>query len=1163
MDSIDKTLRPDEKADKTLRPAGDAKTVRPAGETKTLRPLGDLGEKTVRPAAIPAYEKTMRVAPAAVDSETLRAEQKREIDAIIRPYDASYTIEGETYTVVKPISDGTGEAQILLVTNGGKQYVLKLYYVGIEPPPNHEILERIRRAPRSGLLVDIHAHGLWENPRVPGEMRDYELMTYCTGGSLDKLNLRGDEERLCEIALQAAASIDFCHQHGFIHRDIKPGNFFFLDETQKRVVLGDFGISVKCDKEGVARTDQARTRIYAAPEMYYTVPGENMVEIDTKSDFYSLGMVLLCLWMGEKEFKEKEFELMKRKRTGDLPFPDNLSEHTLQLIKALTVPQPEKRCGFADIVRWSQGEDIYSESAGQEVERTFNIIFNAGKNQVAHSPEELADYMRQDPDLANKYLYTGKISKWLNESQRPELAAEIEEITEKRYPKQQIAGLYAACYALNMDMPYYDVKGNPCVTADEIAQSLSRYSSVYQSVLTNEYDPLFVFFHVHDLQQLADDTVQLFRQPERRREALRRLIYTLAPTRPYTLTDEKGMSEECQTPEDILRFAYAHPLSAESWSDLGEESFLIWLGAHDKSLVVKIHAQLKGFDPQESAVTYAVLYNLSPKVSFTLQTDETAEDYIFTHTQVAQFMNRQLMVYRHTRKGDPEYDYAGYMLGMLSDMPGSRLYFYLKSKGVYDDKIEWIDYCFDLQSKDNLRKSGPYNRVIATFKMVKGMGAAPYYYFEDSNKSITTLSELKHIPAKELKKELENGYLKDWIAVFYQEDPNRSLSAKFAYEEQVVEYIEFIDKLDSKDTDVANFKLASDYMQKSVRGIRLKIWTLRFMRLFVGVVCVLPLLAAAGILFYFGVPFDENPLQLLNIPALVTLGVIFGALIYITSEGRNIAGSLVLGCVLGAMLYYGVYFILLLEYDPVKHLEWLHANHVLGALLLILAYSTVRTCYFKLPLQSKSHRAVLKPGFEEMKLEPLHFAFRAKAGSGFVSSIGEEMTEYSDYLKNNIRHFLYRSILSLLIVGFLTFLFVKYAPQFDLKELLKSEMSIGSLKGTWQGTFDGREATLEITEAGTLGIEATIHVAYSQRTSEALTGTVNMATRSLRLDDVERTNSILDGAYIGTFTGDGMDAFEGTYENYTTKKKVKFQFTKQVEKEDVQKETTTKEAIKE
>ena len=161
---------------------------------------------------------------------------------------------------------------------------------------------------------------------------------------MDKINLKGDERRLCEIAKQAAAAIDFCHKHGFIHRDIKPGNFFFADENQNQVLLGDFGISVRCDQNGVARTDQARTRIYAAPEMYYTVPGENRVEIDTKSDFYSLGMVLLCLWMGEKEFKEREFELMKRKRTGDLPFPADLSGRTLQLIKALTAPQPEKRC---------------------------------------------------------------------------------------------------------------------------------------------------------------------------------------------------------------------------------------------------------------------------------------------------------------------------------------------------------------------------------------------------------------------------------------------------------------------------------------------------------------------------------------------------------------------------------------------------------------------------------------------------------------------------------------------------------------------------------------------------------------------------------------------------------------------------------------------------
>lgn len=94
-----------------------------------------------------------------IDDATQRAEQQKEIEAITRQYDEEYQINGLIYRVIYPISDGTGEAQIFLVENKDQQYVLKLYYVGIEPPPNHQILEIIRQTPRSGLLVDIIDHG--------------------------------------------------------------------------------------------------------------------------------------------------------------------------------------------------------------------------------------------------------------------------------------------------------------------------------------------------------------------------------------------------------------------------------------------------------------------------------------------------------------------------------------------------------------------------------------------------------------------------------------------------------------------------------------------------------------------------------------------------------------------------------------------------------------------------------------------------------------------------------------------------------------------------------------------------------------------------------------------------------------------------------------------
>lgn len=1130
----DKTLRPALKAEKTLRPGEEEKTLRPEDDSKkTLRPGVANIDKTLYPGGM--EDKTLR--PVSSDDATLRAEQQKAIEAITRQHDTEYLIKGLNYRVIKVISDGTGEAQIFLVENKGKQYVLKLYYVGIEPPPNHQILEIIRQTPRSGLLVDIIDHGQWDNPRVSGELRHYEVMTYCKGGSLDKINLKGDERRLCEIAKQAAAAIDFCHKHGFIHRDIKPGNFFFADENQNQVLLGDFGISVRCDQNGVARTDQARTRIYAAPEMYYTVPGENRVEIDTKSDFYSLGMVLLCLWMGEKEFKEREFELMKRKRTGDLPFPADLSGRTLQLIKALTAPQPEKRCGFTEIVRWARGEDVFSDFVGQESKRRFSIIFNAGKNQIAHSPEQLADFMRQDQNLAIKYLYTGKLTKWLNDNQRPELVSEIEDIVEKRYPKDQTAGLYAACYTLNVDMPYYDVKGRPRTTAEEIAQSLIENFNTYQTTLANANDPLFLFFNAHDLKRLTDNAAPLFNKKGRQREALWRLIYELDPSRPYELIDEKGNLGRCNTPEEVLHYAYNHMLSADSWNDLAEESFLIWLAGRDKGLVGKIRTQLKGFSTSDAAVTYGVLYNLSPKVSFTLQMDETANNYYFTHTQIAQFINQQLMVYKNTPKNDPDHEYADYILGMLSSLKGSRLYFYLKSKGVYEDKIEWINYCFELKSKDNLRKAGPYNWIIATFKMIKGLGALPYYYFKDSDKSITDLDGLRSIPSKEVKAELESGYLRDWLTTFFQENPLKNLSPKFAYEQETVKYLEFIEKIDSKDTDVSNFRIATNFVNKNLRKVRLRCRTLTMMRVLLGILCFIPILAFAVALCFYGLPFTENPLSGFSVGSIVTMGIIFGILIFVTSDFENLIGSAILGFIVGAIIYYTVYFVL--------DLIMPYAHYVLAGLLLLLAYYLMKSCYFKLPVERRLHDHLLNPGFEETGLEPLHFAFKASVGTHFESSIGGESAQYAKYLKDCIRKFSYRAVLSMVVVGWLAYLFVQYTPAFglDASRFLQNDGKLKELVGTWEGTFEGRNATLNITTANSEGLKATIHVQYTNLTNEALTGTVNTVTNTIHFDDVYK-NGTLDGQYNGTFTGDGMDAFEGTYENYTTKKQVNFSFKK-------------------
>lgn len=1089
---------------------------------KTLRPCDEDDVKTLRP----AFEA----------DATLRVGEETEFEEITQSYETQYTLKNQNYNVIDTISEKTGEAQVFLVENKSKQYALKLYYSNINSSPNNEILEIIKSTPNTGLLVDIIDYGIWHNPHNPAEERHYEIMTYCNGGSLDKLDLQGDEKRLCEIAVQMASSIDFCHKHGFIHRDIKPGNFLFADDSHQQLLLSDFGISVKCDENGICRTDQARTRIYAAPEMYYTVPGENVVEIDTKSDFYSLGMVLLCLWMGEKKFKEKEFELMKRKRSGDLPYPSDLSEHTLRLIKALTASQPEKRCDFNKIARWAQGEDPFDELSDQKSIRSFHIIFNAGKNQIAHSPEELAELMRQDIPLAIKYLYNGSLCKWLTDNMRPELVVDIENIVEKLYPKDQTAGLYATCYCLNPDMPYYDIQDHALTTNEEIARTLLDHFSTYQSLLANPNDQLFLFFNAHGLSQLTNDIAPLFKEKNHRREALRCLIYALDSSLPFEITDKDGHKHQCYKPDEIINLAHDRTFNDESWDDLAKESFLIWLTGKDKGLANKVRTQLRDIDKTQDGFVFGVLYNLNPKVSFELQLDEKAPDYHFTHIQIAEMLNQHLMAYKDLAPEDSEYERAKDSLNMLLNFKNSKLDYYLKSKSVYNDKIDWIETCFDFNSKENTCKCSSYDRIIATFKMIKGLDVQPFYHFRDIDKNISNLNDLKSIASKDIKKEMEHGYLKEWLAIFFHENPSLNLSSKFGYEQEVVKYIEFIGKLNNKDENVSSFYSATNVVKKNRRKVRFYCHALNIIRVLLGFLCFIPFLGFTAVLSIYGLPFTENPLPIFSGGILLIMGFAFSFMFFLINY-HSILGSVLLGFIMAAIFYYTAYYSM--EYA----MEYAH--YIFAGVFLLTAFYLMQICYFNIPVQRKAHAHLLNPGFVEMQLEPLHYAFTANTTTAFISSIGEKTLTYADYLKGCIRSLIFRSVLCIILVGCLSFLFMKYTPAFslDTSHLWQEEAELKGLIGTWNGTFEDRNATLEITEVDAKNVKATISVQYSNLINEELKGTINTQSGTIQLDDVH-SNGILDGQYNGTFTDGKMNALKGSYKNYTTQKQVEFNFEK-------------------
>ena len=103
-------------------------------------------------------------------------------------------------------------------------------------------------------------------------------------------------EKVAEIAGQVGAALDFAHQSGIVHRDVKPANI--LLEAGSRVSLTDFGIAQVGRRDDLAeRGVIVGTPEYLAPEV---ARGEDATPA---SDRYALGVVVYEMLTGHNPFQ--------------------------------------------------------------------------------------------------------------------------------------------------------------------------------------------------------------------------------------------------------------------------------------------------------------------------------------------------------------------------------------------------------------------------------------------------------------------------------------------------------------------------------------------------------------------------------------------------------------------------------------------------------------------------------------------------------------------------------------------------------------------------------------------------------------------------------------------------------------------------------------------
>jgi len=135
-----------------------------------------------------------------------------------------------------------------------------------------------------------------------GDRIPYYVMPYIEGESLRDRLVREKQlpvEDAIAIARDIAAALQYAHGHGIIHRDIKPENVLL---TGREAVVADFGIARAIDRSADPHALTTRgvaigTAAYMSPEQ-----ASAQVELDGRTDVYSLGCVVYEMLGGDPPF---------------------------------------------------------------------------------------------------------------------------------------------------------------------------------------------------------------------------------------------------------------------------------------------------------------------------------------------------------------------------------------------------------------------------------------------------------------------------------------------------------------------------------------------------------------------------------------------------------------------------------------------------------------------------------------------------------------------------------------------------------------------------------------------------------------------------------------------------------------------------------------------
>lgn len=190
-----------------------------------------------------------------------------------------------------------GMGEVFLATDQKLERQVALKFLPPHVAADSELLTRFRREAQAAAalnhpnIVTIFDFGEFQS-------RPFIAMEFIKGQPLSDLTSKGrlSVEQAVTICLQLCDGLEFAHQAGIIHRDIKGDNVYLNDKS--RVKILDFGLAKRGQDEHLTQTGTAMGTVnYMAPEQ------AQGAETDQRSDLFSVGVLFFEMLTGSLPFK--------------------------------------------------------------------------------------------------------------------------------------------------------------------------------------------------------------------------------------------------------------------------------------------------------------------------------------------------------------------------------------------------------------------------------------------------------------------------------------------------------------------------------------------------------------------------------------------------------------------------------------------------------------------------------------------------------------------------------------------------------------------------------------------------------------------------------------------------------------------------------------------